>query len=396
MLKCTYVFYKKILVCCLFLLFFCNNSCFAIDLNVEYPAISGNPLTGQSTIDEYLGYVFKFLMFLGFLIAFLSLTFAGILYLFSPLMPNLIVSAKDRISGTFSGLLILATVYLIITTINPSLAFFKTTPLKKVSVPTESPHDEGVYLFSKNDCPSSKPGFWDYDYYTTISVRDIKNSKNNVRSAKIVQGSSNKYIAILYDEVNFWGKCKYIDPNTSCEKNLEPFAASVSVYKYNYFPQDGSIVFYRKPFYDSSGGYFEIKGIQTKGIYVAKLSDLKFIDKAAQDGKNPEGCTVPKEERDCVSWDARGACTKLQCPFLGEKNVSSIKINGDYLVLLVYFDKDKPDPSKGPWSFCQAFPTLGDVNKKGPNKLDWENIRNLNNGKLPNYILIFPINNQIF
>ena len=105
-----------------------------------------------------------------------------------------------------------------------------------------------------------------------------------------------------------------------------------------------------------------------------KLEDLDFTG-------------VPQNQQDCIKYDAQEKCTQWSVPTLAGENISSMIINGDYLVLLVYFGPS--DASNGPWTSCEEFPTGNDVNKIGPQQMKWENIRN-NNGNIPNYLIIIP------
>ncbi|MBI3337426.1 MAG: hypothetical protein HY005_02260 [Candidatus Staskawiczbacteria bacterium] len=357
---------------------------FAAELNVEYPALStGANINSQTPITEYLKYVFDFAVFFGFFTVFLSLVFAGVLYLLSPAIPSALEKAKDRISGAISGLIIIVTVYLIITTINPALSIFKTTDLKTLPPQSPVPRQAGVYLYNEANCPVFKNNIPNHSFFSSTSSFDLERSSKQIQSAEIVHDwqYNEHYIGILFENPKFWGKCKYIDPNKNCENNIEPFASSISIYKYNYSPKSGGVTFYRKPFFDHSGGSYQVQGPNTGGIYIKELKKLTFEN-------------VPEKEKKCVKWDNKGICTKKETQDLSGENIASIKIDGDYLVLLVYFDKEKPDPDYGPWTSCQVFGVFGDKDKEGPREIKWENLRNLNSGDLPNYVLIFPIENK--
>jgi len=365
-------------------LFLFLNYCKAIALEVDYPVIQGQTITSQTSVPEYLKYVFDMGIFIGFFAVFLSLIWAGILYFLSPAIPNALADAKDRISGAISGLLILVLLYLIITTINPGLTIFRTTNLTKVPETPALPPPAGVYIYKSSDCSPPDPAI------RNSSILNLQELKRNVRSVKITQNPAENiyYIAVLYESLNLSGKCQYINPNIGCHPNIEPFASSASILRYSYF-SEGSVVFYRKPFYDSAGGYLVLKDTNIGGYYVNNLESLRFTDSSAKSQNNPEGCTVPEKERDCVQWNKKGDCVKRECPSLSKNNIGSIKIDGNYFVLLVYFaPSDKP---KGPWSYCQAFPTSEDVNKEGPKQLKWENIKNMSSGKIPNWMLIYPV-----
>ena len=136
--------------------------------------------------------------------------------------------------------------------------------------------------------------------------------------------------------------------------------------------------FYRKAFYNKEGGWYQVTNETIKGrkIYVAKLESLKFND-------------VPEKEQTCVEWDLKNNCIKKEIPNLVGENLNSIKIDGNYIVMLIYFDSEKDTKNK--YSFCQTFPIADDENKEGPRQIKWEYIRSQTQGKVPNYVLIFPV-----
>lgn len=361
---------------------------YAAELNVDYPTSpTGININPQSSVPEYLKYIFDFGMFVGFIAVIISLAIAGIYYFLSPAIPSALSKAKDRVYGAFSGLLILLLVYLIITTINPNLSFFYLNPLEPVETPpaAETPPLPGVYLYQTNNC-SAPPN----PLIQAYNLGDLKELRSKVKSAKIVHDyqSRNYFIGILYESFGFWGKCLYINPNSACNGNIDPpFASSAAIYRYNHNPSGGGITFYREPFFDSEGGSFKVSGAETKQIYVKALKDLNFMSNPHGNINNPDDCSVPEEKMECVQWDDRGGCTKRKCPDLTAKNIGSIKIEGDYVVLLIYFGpEDKP---AGPWSLCQSFPSPFDTIKSGPNKIAWEDIQNQN--RLPNFVAIFPV-----
>ncbi|MEK7540779.1 MAG: hypothetical protein AAB529_00850 [Patescibacteria group bacterium] len=373
--------YKKVIsvFVAVFILFFYGFN-FTAALEVQYPALStGASITANTPLPEYLKYVFDFGMFLGFFIIFLTLVFAGVLYLLSPAVPNASAMAKDRVSGAISGLLILATVYLIITTINPELKIFKLGEIDTVPPPPDPEQQAGVYIYNQNNCSPLVP-----ESPHVTNIPDLGPLTNRANAVDIVQhpGENIYYISILYDSPNFWGKCQYINPNRRCVQ-IEPFAASASIYQYDNSPSDEGVVFYRKSFYNREGGWYRVSNDDIKNaikngkIYVMELSKFKFND-------------VPENEQNCIKWDMGGFCIAKEPPSLSGKNISSIEIKGDYMVLLVYFDKSS-DAETGPWSFCQAFPTKDDVNKDGPKQIKWESVRNISTGNPPNFAIIFSV-----
>lgn len=113
------------------------NICHAAELEVKYPTLpGGSTISGEPKLPEYLKYVFDFGMFIGFSCVFFSLIFGGVLYILSTATPQTKAVAMDWVSGAISGLVILLTCYLIVTTINPQLRFFRTEPSKDFPVPT--------------------------------------------------------------------------------------------------------------------------------------------------------------------------------------------------------------------------------------------------------------------
>ncbi len=279
-----------------------------------------------------------------------------------------------------------------------------------VSIPSPTPKSiswvkrtAGVYLYEKSNCPLS-------EYLSglpvspfTSSVSDFGGLKNQIRSVKIINDQSLYlwYIAVLYDLPNYEGKCYYVNPNASCD-NLnrpptEPFSAlasSASIYRFSDTPEGNGVTFYRKPSvnmtdFNETGGKLTITNAEIKNYmtanntaaYVGDLNELKFNN-------------VPKEEQDCTKWDLinglpeNNYCTEWKPPSLSGENLSSIKIDGNYFVMLVHYDPAHDAPS-GKWSYCQGFPVNDDINKEGPRQIRWKYIRR--SEKYPNYVLIFPV-----
>ncbi|MEK7658339.1 MAG: hypothetical protein AAB352_00555 [Patescibacteria group bacterium] len=361
--------------------YFTPSKIFASALEVNYPVLAtGESLGPTSSLPEYFIYIYKAGIFLGFFSVFISLVIAGVLYLLSPISPDALSMAKDRISGAITGLIILSTLYLIITTINPQLSFFNFTGLGKAPEPPPEKKQAGVYFYNSEDCSGKVSPL-------TSSARDLGELKN-AKSISIEKDSANAYVSVLYDIFNFQGKCQYIDPNVKCN-TLPGIFNSASIYNYDYSPNGDGVYFYRKSFFNKNGGYYKVPNQNIKnsasGIYIESLENLQFS------GNNSGGCTVPEEEQDCIKWEKNGICKEKKCPALAGENISSIEIKGNYFVLLVYFSPT--DKAYGPWTYCQAFPTLDDINKNGPKQIKWDFIRN-SGGVIPNYMVIIPVSNK--
>ena len=337
--------------------------------------------TGESgtnaKLPDFVLNIFNIGVSIGFVCVLISLAVGGAMYALSPVSANLRASAKDRISGAVSGLLILVLTYLILTTINPQLTIFKLDKISVAPLPTiTETRIPGVYFYKSGCSDSSAKNY-------TTSLPDLGNLKNNVRSVSIVQDAESQvsYMTILYDNPGFWGKCFYINGDQACQ-SVSPFAASASIYKYEASPSGNGVTFYRESY--SGGGSYTVPNSQIRGVYIKKLDTLHFIDRSGK-------CNVPEEEQDCVKYDKKGKCANggRRCPALSGENILSVDIDGDYLVLFVYFAPS--DRARGPWTFCQEFPTANDANRSGPQQIKWQNIRNNNAAVVPNYVVIFPI-----
>jgi hypothetical protein len=414
---------KKILFVICFTAFICAgfvflpiNKIFATELT--YPTLSGiNPSTSTS-LPSYVKYIFLFGVFIGFFAVIVSFAIAGATWFLSPMDPSLRADAKDRIAGSISGLLILVLLYLIVTTLSPQLGAFTSAGVPIASPTTPSTYQPpGVYFFNISSCPSSN-----YQLSSTTSVPDLGALKNNIQSVTIVQGSGSLYGSILYSTVNFQGSCQIVDPTSKkCLNQNPPFTNSALIFKYDSNPKGDGVYFYRKDCFSTlikncnisyysdyyscactnagclssdcstNGlGYYEItnsdilNSIKSNNLgYVVSLDSLKFTGNSSS-----SNCNVPKNDQDCTSYDNTGKCTNRSCPTLGGENISSVVINGNYIVLFIY--KADSDPALGPWTYCESFPIVYDARGIGPLKLNWEQVRN-QGGKLPNYVYIIPI-----
>lgn len=355
-------------------------------LELEYPqTVFGTTVTGESDLAQYLKYIFEAGMAIGISLAVLTLIISSIFYFLAPVSPNSLAIAKERVTGAISGLLILLLTYLIITAINPYLSIFKINQLEEIPPPIMS-EQPGVLFYKSKDCSNGNT------IYNT-SASDLGDDlTNKVRSVQISQDPANNiyYISILYDNMNYWGSCQYINPNTGCQEvKISP--ASASIYTYDFNPKGDGVYIYRKSFDSVSGkeknkdgGYLKIKNSEIKTsagkpLYFKSLSQLSFL------GEKNE-CTVPKEEQDCAQWNDDGRCEKYKCPNLNKENISSISLVGNYLVVLIYID---PNDRNMVYTYCQAFPTKDDYNKIGPQQIKWDPIRS--SEYEPTHILIIPV-----
>jgi hypothetical protein len=364
-------------------------------LEVEYPkTILGTTLTGNSDLTVYVKYVFEAGVSLGLIIVVITFSIAGVLYFLSPI-PSAIPKAKEMLSGATSGLLILTLAYLIMTTINPSLRLLSTTTIEIPKITTTEQQDYGLQIFRQTGCSGLSKTL-------PYGSKDVGDLKNLVKSAQISQNTNDGvyYIGILYDNTNNWGKCQYIDPNKGCQQ-VSVSTASATVYEYDFSPSGSGITIYRNAFGKVSGkgankdnGYLKIKQNDIGGLYWQELKNLSFTGESIRSPdittspNDNSSCTVPYPERDCVKWSDAGLCVARRCPMLDKEGISSIELNGDYLVVLIYIDPTD-DTDRFTYSYCQAFPIDDDINEYGPQQIKWDAIRS--SGREPNYLLIIPV-----
>lgn len=114
------------------------------DLEITYPTIPGAETPGpETTLPEYIKYIFNFAIIIGGILAFATLVFGGFMYLSSAGSAAMLGEAKSQISAGIFGLVLLLFSYLILITINPQLVIFgEMEPLKPVT---------GIYLINVDD-----------------------------------------------------------------------------------------------------------------------------------------------------------------------------------------------------------------------------------------------------
>jgi hypothetical protein len=296
----------------------------------------------------------------------------------SPAYPSadLLARAKDRVSGAVTALLIFALLYLIMTTINPQLSTIKfdTMPPEAATSTNYDNRSPGAYFFTKPGCPQDDKNFSS----TKISIPDLGDKRNSVNSVGVASGS-NGYVVVLYEDINFRGKCQYINAG-QCTNLATAFPASASVYE-RFSALGGGIRFFRKSFFNPQGGYYDISSGEIGSLYIQDLNKLRF--------KCPPGDKDCILIQDCVQYDENHECVKREPATLAGENISSIAINGNYFVMLSYAGPGQTCQSVINDS-CQGFPTPDDINKMGPPQIKWEKIRN-NKNVVPNCVMIVPV-----
>lgn len=83
-----------------------------------------------------VGNFYQFALMLGGLLAFVMIVYAGVKYAMSAGNPSVQSDAKDQITQALLGLLLLASTYIILNTINPALTKLTLPTLEKLQAPT--------------------------------------------------------------------------------------------------------------------------------------------------------------------------------------------------------------------------------------------------------------------
>ncbi len=130
---------QKIILISLFAVFTicaCSGFTFAErGLEIDYPNAPGAEAPAEGTeLPGYIKYIFNFSVMIGGILAFAVLLFGGIRWMASVGNPAAISDARSWMLGGIMGLVLLLGSYLILTTINPDLAFIqKMEPLDPVA-----------------------------------------------------------------------------------------------------------------------------------------------------------------------------------------------------------------------------------------------------------------------
>jgi hypothetical protein len=377
---------KKIFFIILLVLFFAVGF-FSKASIIDIPQAPNN----GASFNVYMKWIFDVGIAIGFFSILLALTVSGVCFILSTANPSMLSKAREWLSGAVTGFLILMLMYLVLHTIYPALTLFNFDlkfPTQKLQPPDTKIH--GVYFYEQSGCNN---GDTVGDSYSSSSnVSDInKLTAHDIYSVGIQQDAKNNiyYIALIYATQEYYGQCQYINPNSDCDEvELEDdtggrvIPKSASIYKYNWSPS-GTVTFYRNGSYNDKGGYLRLTASDIKKLYEKDLKELRFTGDNVG-STSLDDCKVPKDQQDCVMWDKSWKCVKKECPKLSGKNIGSIKIDGNYLVVLEADNKGMTS------TYCQAYPKDYDLTKKGPGQTKWDQISN-SIRFTPNYVLIIPI-----
>ncbi len=118
---------KKILfsLLCLSVLVLPSISLAIVELDVEFPRIGEESLTGETTLPGTIKYVFNLVIIIAVLVVLLSLLYGGVRYLSSTGDPAKMADGRKRITRSAMGLFILMASYFILLAANPQLLVLK-------------------------------------------------------------------------------------------------------------------------------------------------------------------------------------------------------------------------------------------------------------------------------
>jgi len=310
-------------------------------LEIEYPEAFGEaPRTVETSLPEYVKYIFNFSIMIAGLVAFGALVAGGIRYLTSAGAPAVMADAKDQILAAFLGLIILLCSYLILVTINPQLRIIKITkaPLCNCELPRDEWRDE-----CKKYCSQLKDPFRSFGVYLIKDgykegdkcIPDIEKSdclrilgeipdlgiygfNDKAKQIKFTNSPTSQFGAILHEDKDFKNQCRIF-----FEKPGEEFQT---------IPGKDKLGKVNKP---SSATVF-LRGEGSEGGYVELCSNPDFTGCERFDNTK-----IVKEESDSPQ-NLSGTLND---------NVRSVKIEGKYLVVLFENPAGGEDfPGK-----CEAF-----------------------------------------
>ena len=92
-----------------------------LKLQVDWMPLDGQDLAAVSSPGEVVNYLFRLTLYIGIILAFLSLLVTGMMYILSSAAPALRKQALSRVRKIFTGLVILLLAYIILGFISPSI-----------------------------------------------------------------------------------------------------------------------------------------------------------------------------------------------------------------------------------------------------------------------------------
>ncbi len=119
-------------------------------LEQSYPTALGKQLTNQSTLPDLIAYLYNFAIMIAGIAVFFMLVIGGFKYLTSAGDPGKAKEAKDQLTSSVFGLILLLSSFLILNTINPQLTTL-TPPWIGSQTPCDAKTDK-----TQSECPAGE------------------------------------------------------------------------------------------------------------------------------------------------------------------------------------------------------------------------------------------------
>ena len=372
-----------------------------------YPAVPGDaPEPGKdTTLPQYLKYLFNFGIAIGGILVFLMFIFAGILWSTSHGNPTAIGKAKSKMFGAMAGLALLLLSYVIVVALNPELKIFKevedmlpTTGAYIIGTLTGDAGDEQDKRLYQGDIPSFRENFApetiefisDKDELYSIFAYDEKNyqgdakeiinegkgSTNDISGKKSIAFFWNKPGVYIYEDTDHQGKRppKYcFGPINDLDSDQWDNRAQSIRFNNIYGNTYGAVLFtdndfearecsyaYENDVMDLSSGsdtYIHPIGVDTlSSLQVFRIPDAVEGKVTVYDSIDCMGRKKEYTPTEVMVFDdlTKDGCSIGDCLFdkINEndpekelhRNIKSIKIEGDFYVLLGAKPGDPPPP----------------------------------------------------
>lgn len=319
-------------------------SAIGTQVSEKIPVLVKNP-----SINDYLYWIYKVLIWISISASFLGLVFSGIKFLISAGEPSKLKEAREGLTAAIFGLLLIILTPTIIGFLfnDPNFEikniFKKPLKVSKITVSIENlSQEEGIYIKKANE---------NEFHLTRFSIPKLPFIVDKVKT-------TDNYYAILFNQENYKGNCYVLGPNQQYNYNSYPLTIrSLAILKKSSQTEPSDITFFNKEYYQ--GGNIKINNFY-QWLF---LSDYKFTN-------------IPESEKICVKWDEKGNCLKKESPSLQgscikikndgsceswhaydpSDGINSIEIKNASVLLVSYsFEPKKPEKDQVGGPFCQLF-----------------------------------------
>ncbi len=223
---------NKLIIIVLLGMLLTSSFVFAKNLEQNYPDALGTQLNSESTLPDLIAYLYNFAIMIAGLAVFFMLVIGGFKYLSSAGDPGKTKDAKDQLTSSMLGLILLLSSYLILNTINPQLTSL-IDPEERIrsaisgvmlSIPTtiqagqialyENPDLQGELIIISTDSPISNLSDFDHprdgNFDERISSVELGENilhavlciKDNYEECVLITTTTKKLGSFLDDEIS--------------------------------------------------------------------------------------------------------------------------------------------------------------------------------------------------